>query len=79
MAANATLTIKISPRRMLTGREAAAYCGMRQKGFAEMSGVSPVILPDGSEAFDIQDLDRMIEARKGGEVAADEDIVGRLG
>ena len=79
MAANATLTIKVSPRRMLKGREAAEYCGMREKGFAEVSGVLPVKLPDGSEAFDIQDLDRMIDSRKCGEAGGDDDILGRLG
>ncbi len=75
--ASATLNIKLAPRRMLKPKEAADYCGLPVKRFPVACQVSPVKMPDGARLYDMQDLDRWIDALKDG-ATSDDDIIGRL-
>lgn len=77
--ASATLNIKVSPRRMLDAREAAEYCGITAKRFPVSCNVTPIAMPSGELRFDIRDLDAWLDGLKGGNVAADDDILGKLG
>ncbi len=74
--ATATLNLKVSPRRMLSAREAAEYCGMPTKHFRADCPVEPVELPRGLKLFDIRDLDHWLDDLKGG--TDDADILERL-
>ncbi len=77
--ASATLNIKVSPRRMLTAREAAEYCGLSPKRFPLECTVSPVEMPGGAKLWDMRDLDAWIDGLKDGAVNDDEIILSRLG
>lgn len=74
----ATLNIKVAPRRMLTAREAAEYCGLSAKRFGSC-GIKPVTYPNGELLYDIQDLDRWIDGLKEGASDSDDAIIARLG
>lgn len=76
---SATLNIKVSPRRMLTLREAADYVGLPPKRFPSECGVSPLELAGGRRVYDMHDLDRWIDALKDGAGDGDESILARLG
>jgi hypothetical protein len=76
---SATLNIKISPRRMLSAREAAEYCGLPTKRFSLVCNVSPVAMPSGMRLYDIRDLDGWIDGLKSELPIDDDDIVRRLG
>lgn len=75
----ATLNIKVSPRRMLTPREAAEYCGIAAKRFPVECQVLPIEMPNGSKLYDMRDLDSWLDGLKGGDVSGDDEIVARLG
>ena len=77
--ASATLNIKVSPRRMLSEREAAEYCGLQTKSFRIDCPVLPVTLPGGRQMFDLRDLDQWLDDLKGGQLSDDDSIVARLG
>jgi hypothetical protein len=74
----ATLNIKVSPRRMLTAREAAEYCGLPAKKFPAVCRVAPVALPGDELRYDMRDLDDWLDGLKGG-APNDDDIIGKLG
>lgn len=75
----ATLNVRMTPRRMLTEREAADYCGMSPKRFPTSSRIMPVDMPDGQKRYDIRDLDSFIDNLKTGAVDSDDDILRKLG
>lgn len=75
----ATLNIKVSPRRMLTAREAADYCGLPLKKFTHHCQVSPLQLPGEEIRFDMKDLDEWLDGMKSGLPNGDDDITGKLG
>ncbi|WP_244474669.1 MULTISPECIES: hypothetical protein [unclassified Rhizobium] len=77
--ASATLNIKVSPRRMLSAREASEYVGLPTKRFPGVCSVQPVAMPDGSNLYDMRDLDAWVDSLKSGAPGNDEDILGRLG
>lgn len=77
--ASATLNIRVAPRRMLTLKEAADYCGLSTKRFPIDCSVSPVAMPDGKRVYDMHDLDAFIDAMKGGEASSDDAIIAKLG
>jgi hypothetical protein len=76
--ASATLNIKILPRRMLSGGEAAAYCGLPAKQFPAVCNVSPIVMPGGRKLYDLQELDTWFDHLKNGASESDHDILGRL-
>jgi hypothetical protein len=59
-----TLNIRVSPRRMLSLREAADYCGISAKKLPTVTGISPVAMPDKKSLYDIKDLDRWLDSLK---------------
>jgi hypothetical protein len=73
----ATINLRVEPFRMLTKREAAFYCRQAFKTFAVVCPVTPVVMPDGQQLYDVQDLDRWIDGLKGDAGDADA-IVRRL-
>lgn len=75
----ATLNIKVSPRRMLTAREAAEYCGLPLKKFTHYCRVSPVRMPGVDIRYDMRDLDEWLDGMKSGLPNGDDDIIERLG
>lgn len=77
--ASATLNIKVSPRRMLSLREAAEYCGMPAKRFGFECPVAPVAMPHGAKHYDMRDLDGWLDALKAGQPGSDEELIARLG
>lgn len=77
--ASATLNIKVSPRRMLSPREAAEYCGLTVKKFPAECRVPPVDMPSGTRLYDMRDLDSWIDGMKAGATDSDDDIIGKLG
>lgn len=76
--ASAILNIRAAPRRMLTLKEAADYCGLSTKRFPIDCCVSPVAMPDGKKVYDMHDLDAFIDAMKGGEASGDDAIIANL-
>lgn len=74
----ATLNLRVSPRRMLSPREAAEYCGRPAKRFQNECPVRPIAFPNGDNLYDMRDLDDWIDGLKGGDSAAADDIVARL-
>lgn len=77
---SATLHFRVSPRRILKKAEAAGYCNMPVKPFANQCPIRPVQLNDSDLGYDIQDLDRWIERLKnGGFEQTDDEIIERLG
>lgn len=77
--ASATLNIRVAPRRMLTLKEAADYCGLSAKRFPIDCRVTPVAMPSGAKVYDMHDLDAFLDALKGGEASSDDAIIAKLG
>jgi hypothetical protein len=75
----ATLNIRVPPRRMLTPRDAAEYCGVPAKQFPTQCGVSPLEMPNGARLYDMRDLDRWIDGLKANHPDNDEEIIRKLG
>jgi hypothetical protein len=63
---------------MLTRVEAAAYCGMKVKGFEFNCPCRPSALPDGGTAYDIHELDRWLDSIKGGGATNGDEYLSRL-
>ena len=74
----ATLRLIVPPRRMLSPRDAADYCGMPAKRFAGDCRVAPVIMPGGAKLYDMRDLDLWLDSLKAGAADVDDDILGKL-
>ena len=74
----ASLNITVNDRRMLSGREAATYCGVPVKRFAAVCHVTPVELPNVGRRYDKRDLDTWIDSLKSDMPGSDDDIVRRL-
>lgn len=74
----AMLSIRIAPRRMLSLREAAEYCGMTAKKFP-VTGISAVAMPHGEKLYDIKDLDAWLDGIKNSALDSDDAIIGKLG
>lgn len=77
--AAAMLNIRVVKPRMLTPKMAAEYVGISQKRFPVTCPVAPIAMPGDVKLYDVHDLDKWIDDLKGGQVAADDDIIGRLG
>lgn len=73
----ATLNIKVSPRRMLSPREASEYCGIPTKQLA-VTGISLVAMPHGQNLYDIKDLDTWLDGLKDSALDSDDAIIGKL-
>lgn len=78
MMASANLNIRVTPRRMLSMKEAAEYCGLPAKGFEKNCGVAPVEMREGIRLYDMRDLDSWIDGFKTGMGDSDDDILGKL-
>ena len=79
MTSYSPLYIRVAPRRMLTIKEAADYCGLKARRFPIDCGVTPVAMPSGEQFYDMHDLDNYIDALKKGAPAGDDDIIAKLG
>ncbi|PZU21950.1 MAG: hypothetical protein DI589_13730 [Shinella sp.] len=79
MVSAATLNIKVSPRRMLSEREAAEYIGLTLKRFQGARPVAPIEMPGKVLVYDMRDLDAFIDQRKVGASDNDDDILAALG
>lgn len=77
--ANAMLNIRVVQPRMLSPKMAADYVGIPQKRFPFACPVAPVAMPGDVKLYDVRDLDKWLDDLKGGQSAADDDIIGRLG
>ncbi len=77
--AQATLNIRTVPRRMLSPRDAAEYCGLSAKTFVTLSGLPPVKMPNGSSLYDMRDLDTWLDSVKMSCLDSEDAIVERLG
>jgi hypothetical protein len=78
--ASATLNLKVTPRRMVSDREAAEYCGRSLAKFRAACPVAPVEFPDGARLFDLRDLDVWLDGLKGASLSASaDDILAKLG
>lgn len=75
---SATLNLRVSPRRMLTEREAAEYCGRTVRTFKGECPVAPIAFGNGDKRFDIQDLDRWLDSLKVGGADDADAILERL-
>lgn len=74
----AMLNIRVSPRRMLSLREAADYCGITSKKLPSVTGIAPVAMPHGQKLYDIKDLDCWLDSLKTNAPNSREAILGRL-
>jgi hypothetical protein len=75
----ATLNIKVSPRRMLSARGAAEYCGIGIKGFGNECAIAPVQMPNGTKLYDMRDLDIWLDGLKNDAPHSDSAILRKLG
>lgn len=73
------INIKVAPRRMLSGSEAATYCGLPAKRFHALCNCQPVAMPHGQKLYDIVDLDGWLDSLKVNAPDSDNAIVGKLG
>jgi hypothetical protein len=65
---SATLNLRLSPRRIVSEKEAAACT------------VLPVQFPDGAKLYDLHDLDAWLDGLKGASLSASADeILAKLG
>ena len=76
--ATATLNLKVSPRRMLSLKEAADYVGVTAKRFPGTCSVAPIALPGDVKLYDMRDLDAWLDQLKAGGVDSDDEIIGKL-
>lgn len=74
-----------TPVRLFTKKQAALYCGVSEKIFDQVVKVQPVELEEGRDRlkrFDIIDLNKWIDSRKGTKNEAESNIdklIGALG
>lgn len=73
------LNIRVSPRRMLSLREAGDYCGIPAKKLSAVTGIAPVEMPQGEKLYDIKDLDAWLDGLKNSALDSNAAILGRLG
>ena len=78
MSGATILNIRVAPRRMLSPREAADYCGIPPKKFA-ITGIAHVAMPHGQNLYDIKDLDAWLDGLKNNALDSDDAIIGKLG
>lgn len=77
---SATLNLRVTPRRMVSEKEAAEYCGRPVGKFKAACPVPPVEFPDGAKLFDLRDLDAWLDGLKGASLSATaDDILAKLG
>lgn len=74
----ATLNLKVSPRRMLSEKEAADYLALPLAVFRSDCRIPQVEMPRGRKLYDMRDLDHWIDSRKGGAHDNDDDILNKL-
>jgi hypothetical protein len=75
---HASISVSVSPKRLLNFKQAAAYTGQSPQRFKETCPVRAIELPSGDLRFDIQDLDVWINELKGPEPLDDDEFLGRL-
>jgi hypothetical protein len=75
---NAIVTINVPPRRMLTAKEAAIYCGVSGGNFGSVCMCPQVLMPGGKKLYDIKDLDCWLDSIKTNAPDSNEAILGRL-
>ena len=73
------LNIRVAPRRMLSLREAADYCGIPPKKFPALTGIAPLAMPHSEKLYDIKDLDAWLDGIKNNALDSDDAIIGKLG
>ncbi len=66
MATSATLNVVVIPKRMLSRKEAAHYCGRQERHFDAECPCSPVEFPNGDRRWDQRDLDIGLDNLKDG-------------
>jgi len=75
----AVFEIPDTPSRMLSKKEAAAYCRIPINKFPIVCPVTPLDMGAGVRAYDIKDLDEWIDRLKGREHPdSDDDILAKL-
>lgn len=72
------LRLESVPRRIVSEREAADYCGLTVATFRRLCPVNPIDLGNSRRAFDLHDLDAWVEAIKADTQAPDDEVLGRL-
>jgi hypothetical protein len=76
----AALQIRVTPKRMLDKKEAAAYCGRSLKRFEAECPVKPVCFANGDLRYDMRELDAWLDSMKAGAANDDvEAIIEKLG
>ncbi len=71
--------------RLLTKKQASQYCGVSESIFDQVIDVQPIELEEGRDRlrrFDIIDLNKWIESRKGHSLEPEnniDDLIGALG
>jgi hypothetical protein len=63
---------------MLTLREAGEYVGIPAKKLPVACSVRPVVMPDGSQRYDMHDLDAWLDSLKSGTSDSDDEILEKL-
>jgi hypothetical protein len=77
---SAFLKINMPPRRILSEKEAALYCGHHLSKFKARCPVVPILFPSGEKKYDMPDLDKWLDELKGAETGTSDDaILARLG
>lgn len=76
---NAILTLTVSPYRMLSIADAANYCGVAKTRFQNICPVPPVELSNGTQRWDVRDLDRWLDSLKSADDCSDDALLSRLG
>lgn len=74
----AMVTINVPPRRMLTLREAAIYCGEPLTTFENCCPCQAVKNSAGKKQYDIKDLDNWLDRKKQNAPDSHAAILGKL-
>ncbi len=75
----ASVTVSIAPKRILTRKEAAAYCGRSLTEFNSECPVMPIKFANGDLRYDARDLDAWLDNLKQKAEDSDAAIIERLG
>ena len=73
------LSIRVTPRRIVSREEAAQYCGLPSKYFETLCPCRPLEIAKGRRGWDLVDLDRWLDSFKEGSSFDAEALLEKLG
>lgn len=76
--AGTMINLRIAPRRMISQRDAAAYCGLPLKSFPGYCNVAPVQMPNQKLLYDMKELDKYLDDLSESDVSSEDEMIAGL-